>query len=180
MSPLSGHYRPPANNFRKFVKSLREAGVDMSHVSISKSYAILVGLEAYTNFRKGKKKTKLAANETADKVVDKIHPSSTPHHCKSKKDENVKEQYQIDKPTRYNADGTADSGGVEKSDKQLKKQIGAEQKKRHGNSFAVRCMKKCNCTLRGCFREREGQRAHHVDNKPSAHKIEGAEDSGGG
>lgn len=180
MSPLSGHYRPPANNFRKFVKSLKEAGVDMSHVSISKSYAILVGLEAYSNFRKGKNKTKRAAGETADKVVDKIHPSSTPHLYRSKKDENVTEQYQIDKPTRYNADGTADNGRVEKPDKQLKKQISAEKNKRHENSFAVRCMNKCNCTLRGCFRGRGGQRAHHADDKPSAHQVEGTEDSGGG
>jgi hypothetical protein len=52
LSPLSGHYRPPASNFRAFVKSLREAGVDMSHVSVSKSYAVLVGLEAYVKGRK--------------------------------------------------------------------------------------------------------------------------------
>ncbi|KAH8163124.1 hypothetical protein CIB48_g5129 [Xylaria polymorpha] len=45
LSPLSGHYRPPASSFRAFVHSLEEAGVDMSHVSISRSYAVLVGLE---------------------------------------------------------------------------------------------------------------------------------------
>ncbi|PFH56788.1 hypothetical protein XA68_15983 [Ophiocordyceps unilateralis] len=55
LSPLSGHYRPPASNFRAFVHSLRDAGVDMSHVSISKSYAVLVGLETYVKTRrKGK------------------------------------------------------------------------------------------------------------------------------
>lgn len=47
LSPLSGHYRPPASNFRAFVRSLREAGVDMRRVSVSKSYAVLVGLEVY-------------------------------------------------------------------------------------------------------------------------------------
>jgi hypothetical protein len=52
LSPLSGHYRPPTKNFRQFEKSLREAGVDMSHVSISRSYAILLGLEAYVKTRK--------------------------------------------------------------------------------------------------------------------------------
>lgn len=52
LSPLSGHYRPPASNFRAFVRSLKEEGVDMSHVSISKSYAVLVGLEAYVKTRK--------------------------------------------------------------------------------------------------------------------------------
>ena len=36
--------------------SLKDAGVDMSHVSISRSYAVLVGLEAYVKTRrKGKK-----------------------------------------------------------------------------------------------------------------------------
>lgn len=55
LSPLSGHYRPPASNFRAFVKSLKEEGVDMRHVSISKAYAVLVGLEAYMKTRsKGK------------------------------------------------------------------------------------------------------------------------------
>lgn len=52
LSPLSGHYRPPASNFRAFVRSLRDAGVDMGHVSISKSYTVLVGLEAYVKTRR--------------------------------------------------------------------------------------------------------------------------------
>ncbi|KAG6004620.1 hypothetical protein E4U21_000896 [Claviceps maximensis] len=55
LSPLSGHYRPPASNFRAFVKNLKHEGVDTSHVSISKSYTILVGLETYLKTRrKGK------------------------------------------------------------------------------------------------------------------------------
>ncbi|RDA82810.1 hypothetical protein CP532_1374 [Ophiocordyceps camponoti-leonardi (nom. inval.)] len=55
LSPLSGHYRPLASNFKAFVRNLREVGVDMSHVSISKSYAVLVGLETYVKTRrKGK------------------------------------------------------------------------------------------------------------------------------
>ncbi|KPM45959.1 hypothetical protein AK830_g659 [Neonectria ditissima] len=55
LSPLSGHYRPPVANFRAFVRSLRAEGVDTSHVAISKSYAVLVGLEAYLRTRrKGK------------------------------------------------------------------------------------------------------------------------------
>lgn len=56
LSPLSGHYRPPTKNFRQFEKSLRETGVDMSHVSISRSYAILLGLEAYVKTQKKIKK----------------------------------------------------------------------------------------------------------------------------
>lgn len=58
LSPLSGHYRPPASNFRKFLHSLEDAGVDMSKVRISKSYAVLVGLEAYTKFVGERKKLK--------------------------------------------------------------------------------------------------------------------------
>ena len=52
LSPLSGHYRPPTKNFRAFVHSLKDNGVDMSHVSISRSYAVLVGLEAYVKTRR--------------------------------------------------------------------------------------------------------------------------------
>lgn len=56
LSPLSGHYRPPVSNFRSFVHSLKDGGVDMSHVSISRSYAVLAGLEAYSKTRrKGKR-----------------------------------------------------------------------------------------------------------------------------
>jgi membrane-bound lytic murein transglycosylase MltF len=40
------------SNFRAFLHSLKDAGVDMSHVSISRSYAVLVGLEAYLKNRK--------------------------------------------------------------------------------------------------------------------------------
>ncbi|TGJ87652.1 hypothetical protein E0Z10_g1152 [Xylaria hypoxylon] len=59
LSPLSGHYRPPASNFRAFVHSLEDEGVDMSHVSISRSYAVLVGLEMYIKTRrKGKEALK--------------------------------------------------------------------------------------------------------------------------
>ncbi|KAL3958417.1 hypothetical protein ACCO45_006579 [Purpureocillium lilacinum] len=55
LSPLSGHYRPPASNFRAFVRNLKDEGADMSHVSISKSYTVLVGLETYVKTRrKGK------------------------------------------------------------------------------------------------------------------------------
>lgn len=71
LSPLSGHYRPPASNFRAFVRSLKEEGVDMSHVSISKSYAVLVGLEMYMKTQqKGKRLLKKVAHRK-DKIV---HP----------------------------------------------------------------------------------------------------------
>nr|XP_036587412.1 IQ calmodulin-binding motif domain protein [Colletotrichum truncatum]KAF6798354.1 IQ calmodulin-binding motif domain protein [Colletotrichum truncatum] len=69
LSPLSGHYRPPASNFRAFVKSLKEAGVDTSHVSISKSYAVLVGLEVYVKSRQKSKKTLEKLSLKKEKIV---------------------------------------------------------------------------------------------------------------
>lgn len=70
LSPLSGHYRPPAANFRAFVRNLKEEGVDLSHVSISKSYAVLVGLEAWmTTRRKGKEVVEKVLHGR-DKILD--------------------------------------------------------------------------------------------------------------
>lgn len=43
----SGHYRPHVANFRAFHHSLQERGVDLSRVSISKSYAVLAGIEGF-------------------------------------------------------------------------------------------------------------------------------------
>ncbi|EFQ25375.1 IQ calmodulin-binding domain-containing protein [Colletotrichum graminicola M1.001] len=69
LSPLSGHYRPPASNFRAFVRNLKDAGVDTSHVSISKSYAVLVGLEVYVKTRQKGKRTLERATRKKDKIV---------------------------------------------------------------------------------------------------------------
>ncbi|OBT55785.1 hypothetical protein VE04_04283 [Pseudogymnoascus sp. 24MN13] len=69
LSPLSGHYRPPVSSFRAFVHALRESGVDMSHVSISRSYAVLVGLEAYVKTRKRGKKVVGKLLHGRDKIV---------------------------------------------------------------------------------------------------------------
>ncbi|KOS21645.1 hypothetical protein ESCO_005112 [Escovopsis weberi] len=51
LSPLSGHYRPPTSNFRAFVRSLEAEGVDVTGVSVLKSYAVLYGLETYVKAR---------------------------------------------------------------------------------------------------------------------------------
>lgn len=67
LDPLSGHYAPPAENFRGFVHSLKEAGADMSRVSISRSYAVLLGLESYVG---AKKRLKMGEQ----KVKDMVHP----------------------------------------------------------------------------------------------------------
>jgi hypothetical protein len=71
LSPLSGHYRPPTKNFKLFVQSLQNAGVDMSHVHISRSYAILVGLETYVKTRK---KIKNAVDYTLHGKDKVVHP----------------------------------------------------------------------------------------------------------
>jgi hypothetical protein len=82
LSPLSGHYRPPASNFRAFVKSLREAGVDMSRVKVSKSYMVLRGLEMYTK-----------ATEKAKHAVGKVrrkHSEEEEEEEKEKEDRKAK------------------------------------------------------------------------------------------
>ena len=71
LSPLSGHYRPPTKNFRAFVHSLSEAKVDMSRVSISKSYAVLLGLEGYMKTKKSVRGGIVALEHEAEKI---IHP----------------------------------------------------------------------------------------------------------
>lgn len=71
LSPLSGHYRPPAANFRAFVHSLEDEGVDMTHVSISRSYAVLVGLEMYVKTRR---KGKQALRKASLKTTEVFHP----------------------------------------------------------------------------------------------------------
>lgn len=104
----------------------------MSHVSISKSYAILVGLEAYGNFRKGKKKTKRAARDAANKAL----PETMAHH------DERKEQAIVDGNT------TTDTTRRPAPDKDLQKKIDNEENKRDQNSFVVRMMQKCKYTWR--------------------------------
>lgn len=67
----SGHYRPHVANFRAFHHSLQERGVDLSRVSITKSYATLAGIEGYT---KTKRKMR-AVHEKLEMAKDRTHPS---------------------------------------------------------------------------------------------------------
>ncbi|KAJ5554717.1 hypothetical protein N7535_007163 [Penicillium sp. DV-2018c] len=69
LAPLSGHYRPSAANFRAFHRSLQQQGVDMSRVSMSKSYIMLAGVEGYT---KTKRKAR-AMHEKVDESKHKLH-----------------------------------------------------------------------------------------------------------
>lgn len=65
--PLYFSYSP-AKNFRHFVHNLKEAGADMSHVNISRSYAVLVGLEGYLGAKSGMKKGE-------QRVKDMLNPA---------------------------------------------------------------------------------------------------------
>lgn len=79
LDPLSGHYAPPTKNFRDFVHSLEDTGADMSHVSISRSYAILVGLETYVGA-----KHKMRKGE--QKIKDIVHPEKAREREEEQKD----------------------------------------------------------------------------------------------
>lgn len=63
LSPLSGHYAPPVRNFRELVKNLKEMGADMSRCSISRSYAIILGLESYVRTKNNAKKAERGVRE---------------------------------------------------------------------------------------------------------------------
>lgn len=67
LSPLSGHYAPPAKDFRDFVRSLKENGADLSRLNISRSYAVLLGLEGYIG-------TKKQVKEAKQGVKDMLNP----------------------------------------------------------------------------------------------------------
>jgi hypothetical protein len=100
LSPLSGHYRPPTKNFKVFVHSMRDSGVDMSRVSISRSYAVLVGLEAYVKIRKKLKHGVGHATHEKDKV---LHPEEVQKKQEEEKDKSEsaeKERKVIDSEQR--------------------------------------------------------------------------------
>jgi hypothetical protein len=63
LSPLSGHYAPPVRNFREFVRNLKEAGADMSRCSVSRSYAVILGLESYIRTKNQAKKAERGIKE---------------------------------------------------------------------------------------------------------------------
>ncbi|OQD75414.1 hypothetical protein PENDEC_c007G06291 [Penicillium decumbens] len=69
LAPLSGHYRPHVANFRAFHHHLRQRGVDLSRVSISKSYAVLAGIEGYALT----KRKMHAMHDKLDATKEKIH-----------------------------------------------------------------------------------------------------------
>ncbi|KAJ5223910.1 IQ calmodulin-binding motif protein [Penicillium chermesinum] len=72
LAPLSGHYRPHVANFRAFHRSLKERGVDLSRVSMSKSYATLAGIEGYVA---AKRKVR-SVQEKIDDAKQKLQPGA--------------------------------------------------------------------------------------------------------
>jgi hypothetical protein len=142
LSPLSGHYRPPTKNFRAFVHSMKENGVDMSHVSISRSYAVLVGLEAYVKTRKKFKHGVEHVKEAETKVV---HPEEYKRKIEEQMDksESAQRERQLlaQETGRKEADKKQTSigrrmwkrlsrGGGEKDGLTAKEQEAAKQKKK--------------------------------------------------
>ncbi|KAK8072020.1 hypothetical protein PG996_005368 [Apiospora saccharicola] len=111
LSPLSGHYRPPAANFRAFVHSLRDEGVDMSHVSISKSYAVLVGLEAYVKTRRKGKGAVHKATLHRDKILDPAEVARREEAERDKSESAAKERQFLQKEEEAKR-GASRSGGM--------------------------------------------------------------------
>ncbi|KAF4636683.1 hypothetical protein G7Y89_g1401 [Cudoniella acicularis] len=92
LSPLSGHYRPPVSNFKAFVHSLKDAGVDMSHVSISRSYAVLVGLEAYVKTRRRGKKLLEKIVHHRDKIIAPVEVAKREEEARDKSESAERER----------------------------------------------------------------------------------------
>lgn len=53
LSPLSGHYRPTTKSFKAFLTRLRDQGVDLGELKISKAYDVLLGMEYYSAVKRG-------------------------------------------------------------------------------------------------------------------------------
>jgi hypothetical protein len=115
LSPLSGHYRPPTSNFRAFVHSLQDNGVDMSRVSISRSYAILVGLEAYVKTRK---KIKHGFQHAKDAETKVVHPEEHKRKIEEQKDKSASAEKE-----RQLLAHKAEKAEAEKKEKSLTRRI---------------------------------------------------------
>ena len=117
LSPLSGHYRPPAEAFRHFVHHLREQGVDMSRVSISKAYAVLVGLEAYMT---SKQRVHDAGHRVKVGLEKVVAPDKARAREESEKDPSQSARLEEEKLREaQNAKGT----GIQKVLKEVKEKV---------------------------------------------------------
>jgi len=136
LSPLSGHYRPPASNFRAFVHSLEDEGVDMSHVSISRSYAVLFGLEIYVKTRRKGKEVLRRMRQTT-------------------------RVFRPDERTIDDDDDNDDDEGSESAAREtvLDKVPEDEEKKREENKASVRIMQKLSIRPRTPYGQQDGKSA---------------------
>ena len=66
LSPLSGHYAPPLKNFREFVHTLKDEGADLGRLNLGRSYAVLLGLEAYVDTKKHAKTAEQGVKDMFD------------------------------------------------------------------------------------------------------------------
>lgn len=78
----SGHYRPQTANFRRFVRALEDQNVDMSHISITKSYAVLLGTEGYGKLKKEKQKLHDTMDSLKAKYINREEDSEHPENGK--------------------------------------------------------------------------------------------------
>jgi hypothetical protein len=120
LSPLSGHYRAPTKNFRLFVHSLKDEGVDMSRVSISRAYAVLLGLEAYT---RTKKKLEHGLHHAVEEKDQVLHP-----HEVRKREEEARDK--------------SKSAEIERTI--LQQQALKDQQAKHSTSLLSRLLRKLN------------------------------------
>jgi hypothetical protein len=111
LAPLSGHYRPPTDNFKSFVHSLEEEGCDMSRVNIGKSYAILIGMEKYT---KSKKKFDDALSSLGHGKDRLLHPEKVKAEEEAKMDKSKsaqKEREWLEQQQQLQGPGTEKNHG---------------------------------------------------------------------
>lgn len=85
ISPLSGHYAPPVRNFREFLKSLKEADADLSHLNVSRSYAVILGLEGYIRVKK-------RAQNLSQKTKDVLNPEEARKRDEAERDKSQSAQ----------------------------------------------------------------------------------------
>ena len=133
LSPLSGHYRPPAKNFRAFVQSLKDEGVDMSRVSISRSYAVLVGMESYMRTKKKVEKAQKAVGHEKDKLLnpDKVKAEKEAARDKSQSAEKERQYLEQQRREKHKENGGRgiDSGLVSRLTKHFSRLSGGESQK---------------------------------------------------
>jgi hypothetical protein len=112
LSPLSGHYRPPASNFRAFVRSLKDSGVDMRRVTISKSYTVLVGLEAYVKTRRKGKDLMGKLVHRRDKLIAPEEVRRREEEAKDKSESAEKERQFLERQREEEAEREENRVGV--------------------------------------------------------------------